>query len=70
MVESLERARTLMRGALDLLDGCDAPADIGAHLDLAICRLDEALAIRTSSKEVPAATIGQSVSLGIRPRMR
>ncbi len=32
-------ALQLMEEALELLDQCDAPADIGAHLDLAIQRL-------------------------------
>ena len=33
------RALTLMEEALALLDVADAPADIGAHLDLAVERL-------------------------------
>lgn len=37
--ESLERALLYMQCALQLLDDADAPAEIGAHLDLAICRL-------------------------------
>jgi hypothetical protein len=36
-------ALSLMEHALDLLDRCDVPIDIGAHLDLAICRLREAI---------------------------
>ena len=43
-----------MEEALELLDGCNAPADVGAHLDLAICRLRDVLAearIETSPKE-------------------
>ena len=39
----LGRALALMIDALRLLDEGEAPADIGAHLDLAICRLSEAL---------------------------
>ena len=31
----------LLRGALDALDRLMAPADIGAHIDNAICRLQE-----------------------------
>ena len=45
MVESWEQALTLMRESLALLDEGSAPHDIGAHLDLAICRLEEALRI-------------------------
>jgi len=32
-----------MEQALELLDECDAPGEIGANLDLAICRLREVL---------------------------
>jgi hypothetical protein len=39
----LAEAMTLMQQALQLLDETDAPADIGAHLDLAIVRLGEAM---------------------------
>lgn len=35
----LLEAASLMTSALALLDEADAPADIGAHLDLAVCRL-------------------------------
>lgn len=34
----------LMRQALSVLDKTEAPPDIGAHLDLAICRLEDAVA--------------------------
>jgi hypothetical protein len=39
----METALRRMREALDLLDQAGAPADIGAHLDLAIVRLSDAL---------------------------
>ena len=39
----LAEAMALMRQALQLLDAAQAPADIGAHLDLAIVRLDQCL---------------------------
>ena len=32
-----------MRSALDALDDSGAPGDIGSHLDLAICRLEDAI---------------------------
>lgn len=32
-----------MQAALDLLDKTDAPAEIGAYLDLSICRLRDAM---------------------------
>jgi hypothetical protein len=41
--DSLAAALLQMEGALDLLDQADAPGEIGSHLDLAICRLREAL---------------------------
>ena len=37
--EALRQALALMESALGLLDGAAAPAEIGAHLDLAICQL-------------------------------
>jgi hypothetical protein len=36
-----------MKQALDMLDQAGAPADIGAHLDMAICRLLVVLAPQT-----------------------
>lgn len=35
-----------MEQALALLDACDAPGEVGANLDLAICRLREVLHCR------------------------
>lgn len=32
-----------MEGALELLNGCNGAWDVGAHLDLAICRLRDLL---------------------------
>jgi hypothetical protein len=39
----LSQALALMRWALELLDLAQAPPDVGAHLDLAISRLEEAI---------------------------
>jgi len=39
----LEEARSLMDRALQLLDEAEAPAQIGAYLDMAICGLRAAL---------------------------
>ncbi|HEV2594707.1 MAG TPA: hypothetical protein VGU01_05850 [Sphingomicrobium sp.] len=36
-------ALDLMVRALELLDNCDGAMDVGAHLDLAICRLRDAI---------------------------
>jgi hypothetical protein len=38
-----------MEQALELLDACDAPGEVGANLDLAICRLRELLQRRGAS---------------------
>lgn len=37
----LVRAKTMIIDAMRLLDESDAPADIAAHLDTAVSRLDE-----------------------------
>jgi hypothetical protein len=39
--EAIGKALSYMEVALELLDEAEAPADIGAHLDLALCRLRE-----------------------------
>ena len=41
--EKLQSALSNMESALQILDNADAPPDIGAHLDLAICRLKDAV---------------------------
>ena len=46
----LADAMALMQRALQLLDQTQAPADIGAHLDLAIVRLGEATAQASGSQ--------------------
>lgn len=47
----LAQAASSMRAALKLLDEADAPPDIGAHLDLAIHRLESTI---SSVKEAHA----------------
>ena len=48
MSETLQRdgieALARMQEALELIDRCDGTAEIGAHLDLAICRLRDLMA--------------------------
>ena len=39
----METALRKMREALDLLDESGAPADVGAHLDMAISRLQKVI---------------------------
>lgn len=45
METTLNKATALIREALDILDAGGAPADIGAHLDLALARIEERLAL-------------------------
>ena len=42
--EKRRQALALMRSALQLLDDAGGPVDVGAHLDLAICSLEKAIA--------------------------
>ena len=59
MSEALHRdgpeALSRMEEALELIDRCDGTAEIGAHLDLAICRLRDLIAkhARRSAPESP-----------------
>ena len=46
----LAKVRRMMDDALDILDEIGAPADVGSHLDLAICRLEQHLGL-----DVPGA---------------
>ena len=41
-MEQLDEALALLRRALELVDQCDDPFNVGPHLDLAISRLEEA----------------------------
>jgi hypothetical protein len=41
VIEKLNTALSHMTAALRILDTSDASSDVGAHLDLAICRLNE-----------------------------
>lgn len=45
----LNDALHLMKSALALLDEADAPGEVGAHLDLAKCRLIETIEARVWS---------------------
>lgn len=54
MREELQSAFDKMYAALELLDRASAPADVGAHLDLAICRLRDV--IRQSDYNVREVT--------------
>ncbi|HWJ38393.1 MAG TPA: hypothetical protein VNR86_06495 [Sphingomicrobium sp.] len=50
-VEALAR----MEEALELIDQCDGTSEIGAHLDLAICRLRELIS-RHATEPTPFQT--------------
>jgi Flp pilus assembly protein TadB len=39
--QQLRKALEYMRNALQLLDDAEAPMEIGAHLDYAICRMSD-----------------------------
>lgn len=53
--ERLQKALMHMQCALQLLDDAGASADVGAHLDLAICRLSEDSRVSTAQlDQVPA----------------
>ena len=56
--QGLETALFQMEEALSLLDACNAPADIGAHLDTALCRLRDHLQV------LPAEDPGQELRRG------
>lgn len=43
MVNTWEDALARMQSALNLIDKTNGPGDVGAYLDLAICRLQEAI---------------------------
>ena len=43
MREPWNEALHLMETALTMLDGSDAPAEVGARLDMAICSLKDAI---------------------------
>lgn len=57
--EMLRRALIFMEDALRLLDEADCPADVGAHLDLAIWRLRDCI------PEVPPSTGSGSAGTGL-----
>lgn len=53
-------ALDLMERALELLDNCDGAIDVGAHLDLAICRLRDA--IRAAGPSAGCGPPGETIS--------
>jgi hypothetical protein len=57
---SLEQALSYVQSALQILDSSQAPADIAAHLDLAMCRLQDFLGQHSSGATPPAERSAQS----------
>jgi hypothetical protein len=55
-------ALSLMEEALALLDRGDVAPDVGAHLDLAICRLRDILGIETGRGPGQAETPGRPLN--------
>lgn len=53
MTRDLESAKLHLATALELLDAAGAPADIGAHVDMALCRIGELL-LESSSQQKQA----------------
>lgn len=49
METTLNKTAALMREALKILDDAGVPADIGAHLDLALSRAEERLVLLKQS---------------------
>lgn len=45
------KALALLEEALQVLDDADAPANVGAYLDMAICQLRDALEVRPTGGE-------------------
>lgn len=58
----LAKALELMRRAQSLLDGADAPGEIGCHLDLAICRLKALIRLGTEGQTRHWATADPTFS--------
>ena len=66
MTRNCSEALRLMEAALGILDEHGAPADIGAHLDLAICRLRAAIgshdAVVSTNEQRHTLNMRQSVN--------
>ena len=50
--ETLTQVIMLLRHALDLLDQAGAPADIGAHLDFTINRVEELIGLPATPEDL------------------
>jgi hypothetical protein len=61
MTITWERAMAHMRAALALLDESNAPPHIGAHLDMVISRLDDAIAEQGLASRTRQKTVGSNL---------
>ena len=52
-IQKCEEALVLLRSGLAMIDEAGGPLDVGAHLDLAISRLEQA--IKARSNDTPAS---------------
>lgn len=60
MLAALQEALVTMEAALHLLDQAEAPAEIGAHLDLAICKLQKVIGVQPDrSGKTAVAAVAQ-----------
>jgi hypothetical protein len=53
MLDALLEAKAKMTASLDILDKVGSPAHIGAHLQMAICKLDDEIGKLLSQIGVP-----------------
>jgi hypothetical protein len=60
-IDRLSQALSLMQDALQLIDEAQAPAQLGAHLDLSICRVQDEVSLFTSGPSM----IAESMRLGV-----
>lgn len=69
MIHTLQKVSALIQEALNLLDDAGAPADIGAHLDLGLSRIEDLLGL--PERQISAAVDSQSIGhAGSAPRAR
>ena len=69
MIETWQSALEHLRLALEKLDHGHAPPEIGAHVDIAICRLQDALVqIASAHNNIVPLTYRDSSSEGLVPK--
>lgn len=58
--DEMMKALGYIECALHILDAADAPADVGAHIDLAIYKLRSILGLVTGIETISVNELGQS----------